>query len=958
MQINTIKSNLYVKAVLPLLFIFLTFSSGHLGFTGANVSAQAKVLLDSHSNANGLSAWTITTSHPNELIIISAGGYSFGGSLSTSPGTVTVNGNNATFITVGRWLSGQSWQECIWAYVAPIAGTYSCACTEVGLSPTYYINFASSVYQPNCPLGLGLNNIVVGGSDSNHGPSTITASITTTENYSLIYGSVDNNDNGGSGTVAWNGQLTESDHMYSIGDGVDGAQADSTYAVAGTYTITSTDIGASNIWMTIALIAVEPNASCCSLTATANALSNVSCNGEDNGSAIGIPGAGHTPYTYSWVPGGQTTATVTGLSAGVYNVIISDTVGCSVTAEVTITQPTVLTSNPVPTNVRCKGGEGSIDAGVAGGTSPYTYLWTPGNTTSGIATGLSAGCYTVSVTDARGCTATATACITQPATAPSVTITGNQTICVGTLGTLTANATGGSSPYTYLWVGNASTSSTATIPAISKTDTVKITDANGCTASAKLTITAVPRPVPVVTPKSDSVCQGDTVTLTGSGGITYRWSNGKTTSIIKVVPQITTTYTMATSNGACSDSIAVTVKITPKIGAVSSIIDSIVCPYDSSYLTITASGGPATYKWSTGATTSSIGVTDTVTTTYTATAYGICDSVQKFIKVTVIPLPKPAISGNTWACKGTRPVLTVSSSNSPTTYRWSNGKTTTSITTGPINGDSTVYVVATNSLGCSVTDTFHIAERLYPTGNVTYPPACGSNETTITAMAGGTGPFTYQWSTGSTNDSITVTIISDTTTYTVTISNGCLITKTVEVIQDVPLLSACCDAVIYTGGDTTISAGGTNIVKYRWTPDNGSLNCDTCATVIASPETTTTYTVIGTDATGCTSERTVTITVDIPCFNFIVPNVFTPTSAGALGLDNLFYINTKNIDAWSINIFDRWGKEVYKSANPNQYWDGSTMGGSNAAEGVYYYVINATCQGTTFKKDGFVQLIR
>ena len=275
MKINTLKLSLWMKAALLLSAIFFNFSLGQLSLTGAKVSAQ-NVLLDSHSAANGLTTWNITTSHPNELIIISAGGYGVSGNaLSTSPGTVTVNGNNATYLNEGLWLDPNfSWTASIWAYVAPTAGTYTCSCTENGLISPFYFNFASSVYQPNCPVGLSLANIVIGGTNDNHGPTTITATITTTENGSWIYGTVDNNDNGATGVVAWNSQLTELDHTY-INDGVDGAQADSTYASAGTYTITSTDIGASNVWMTIALIAVQPNLSCCALTDSAKVLTNV-----------------------------------------------------------------------------------------------------------------------------------------------------------------------------------------------------------------------------------------------------------------------------------------------------------------------------------------------------------------------------------------------------------------------------------------------------------------------------------------------------------------------------------------------------------------------------------------------------------------------------------------------------------------------------------------------------------
>lgn len=555
MKIKTLKPVAPVKGFFFLLALFFNFSLGHVRM-GENINAQ-QVLLDSHSAANGLTTWNITTSHPNELIIISAGGYGTGGNtLHTTPGTVTVNGNNATYITRGEWLNFNfTWVCEIWAYMAPTPGTYTCSCTEATLDPGYYLNFASSVYQPNCPIGLDLSNIVVGGSDSNHGPTTITASITTTENGSWIYGTIDNNDNGGTGTVAWNGQLTETNYTYSLSNGVDGAQADSTYATAGTYNITSTDIGASNVWMTIALIAVQPNESCCALTDSAFVLNNISCFGQSTGGAYGVPYHGHAPYTYSWAPGGQTTDTITGLSAGLYTVTISDTISCSATATVNITQPSILACTATPHNVACFGdATGSAGSTVTGGTTPYAYSWAPGGQSAATATGLTAGDYSVTVIDANGCSVSAQANITQPAAPLAVTLTGPSIICAGSPpGTLTATASGGTAPYNYSWKGspyvtNTNSSSTQITPG-TQTDTVTVTDANGCKASANITVNLGPSMTVSIT-GAPSICLGLSTTLCsdiqgGTGGNTYTWQPGNViTPCDMVTPTSTTTYTL------------------------------------------------------------------------------------------------------------------------------------------------------------------------------------------------------------------------------------------------------------------------------------------------------------------------------------------------------------------------------------------------------------------------------
>ena len=104
MKIMTLKSTFWVKATFLFLGVLLNFSLNHTNLIGGNLSAQ-QVVLDAHSSANGNKTWTITTNFPNELIIISAGGYGTGGNtLHTTPGTVTVNGNNATYISRGLWL--------------------------------------------------------------------------------------------------------------------------------------------------------------------------------------------------------------------------------------------------------------------------------------------------------------------------------------------------------------------------------------------------------------------------------------------------------------------------------------------------------------------------------------------------------------------------------------------------------------------------------------------------------------------------------------------------------------------------------------------------------------------------------------------------------------------------------------------------------------------------------------
>lgn len=461
-----------------------------------------------------------------------------------------------------------------------------------------------------------------------------------------------------------------------------------------------------------------------------------------------------------------------------------------------------------------------------------------------------------------------------------------------------------------------------------------------------------------------SICRGDSARLSAADAVTYSWSPPTGLSATNIPnpmasPKFTTTYTVTgTDTGICAGT---------RVDSVKVIVDTmgpiVLSPHDTSIcsgssISLNASGG-TTYIWSNGSTTSSTFIAnDTTSQTYTvAITNGACHK-DTSMTVKVVPLPKPVITGDSLKCFGIIDTLTVSSPVNPTTYLWRNGSTSTSIITGKLTSDTTIYVTAYNSLGCPVKDSFKVMVQLYPLVTVN-PPAivCSGTQTRLKATATGTGPFTYKWSPGGkTTDTITVNPDS-LTYYFVKVSNGCTTTKTTWVEPDNPSLEACCNNIIFAGDDTVLVARSPTAKKYEWSPQVNCLN-PSCDSVQVSPTVTTTYTVISTDSAGCQVERIITIVVEMPCADFAVPNVFTPNDPGVLGLNSLFYIKTFGIQSWSIIIYDRWGKEMFHSSNPTQYWDGNTENGGKAPDGVYYYIINATCRDNAYKKDGFVQLIR
>ena len=212
---------------------------------------------------------------------------------------------------------------------------------------------------------------------------------------------------------------------------------------------------------------------------------NVSCNGGTNGSASVTPSGGTPGYTYSWSPSGGTAATATGLAAGSYTVTVTDANGCTATRNYLLTQPSAIsTATGSQTNVSCNGGtNGSASVSPSGGTPGYTYSWSPSGGTAATATGLAAGSYTVTVTDANGCTATRNYFLTQPSVISTATGSQTNVSCNGgTNGSASVTASGGTPGYSYSWSPSGGTAATATGLAAGSY-TVTVTDANGCTAT-------------------------------------------------------------------------------------------------------------------------------------------------------------------------------------------------------------------------------------------------------------------------------------------------------------------------------------------------------------------------------------------------------------------------------------------------------------------------------------------
>jgi hypothetical protein len=286
----------------------------------------------------------------------------------------------------------------------------------------------------------------------------------------------------GTATVTPNGGLAPYTYSWSNGD----TTQTITGLVAGTYSVTVSD---ANGRATDCEITIEEPAM---LTAEASEVSAVSDTGEEDGVATVTANGGSLPYTYLW-DNGETTQTATMLSAGIHTVVVTDVNGCEAEAEVTITEPGMFACEVSGTDVSCyDGSDGTAMVTPNGGLAPYTYSWSNGDTTQSI-TGLAAGTYSVTVSDANGRDTNCEVEISQPMVDLSCAITDVINSNEGeNNGEATASPSGGTAPYTYLW-NDSQGQTTVTATGLAPDNyTVTITDTNGCETSCMVAIEEIP----------------------------------------------------------------------------------------------------------------------------------------------------------------------------------------------------------------------------------------------------------------------------------------------------------------------------------------------------------------------------------------------------------------------------------------------------------------------------------
>jgi hypothetical protein len=613
------------------------------------------------------------------------------------------------------------------------------------------------------------------------------------------------------------------------------------------------------------------------LTAKICSITNIICNGENSGCAMVCASGGKPPYTYSWTPSGGTTQKSCNLTVGTYTVHVTDSMGCSVTAIATITQPPPFTiKTDSSRNVSCNGGNnGMVSITASKGTPPFTYSWTPNVGTNSLITNLTAGTYYCTITDSLGCIDWDgfSITITQPAVLKLTPVAHNISCNGANNGSVTTTVTGGTSPYTYSWNTSPIQTNANATGLSAGSYTLTVNDKNGCTATTSVII----KEPPILTASIVSVvkvyCYGDsngsiTAGATGgTGAYTYSWSTlpVQTSATATGLTGGTYTVTITDANGCVATALNGCGYPPPLIVSISSITNLVCNGGNTGKITAAFSGGtgPYTYTWTP---TGGNGYTASNLTvgcyTFTVTDENGCSKSASACITEPTPLTISTAFVNNVSCIGGSngsDTAKVSGGTAPYSYLWSGGHGTNTYVTGLSAGTYTLNVTdhngCTNSATAIITQPAILSVSATALANVLCNT--GNNGASSSIISGGTAPYTYSWSDANSQTTPSATgLLAG--SYTVTVNDSCGNAATASVIITQPsAISITADSINDPGGCRGSAwanvIGGINPYSYLWT---GGLTTDTINNQCAGS-----YCCVVTDANGCVDSVCVTINI-------------------------------------------------------------------------------------------------
>lgn len=645
------------------------------------------------------------------------------------------------------------------------------------------------------------------------------------------------------------------------------------------------------------------------------------------------------------------------------------------------TAPVIVTVNPSPAadaganTTICNGGCANLTG--SGGAS---YDWQPVSQTSQNITvcPTSTTTYTLTVTDANGCTGTDQ--VTVNISTPSVTASPDVSICTGNNTILVASGPNGN---TYNWTPSATltganTANPTATPATTTTYTVTSTNAFGCTAVDSVVVTVTPAP-PLTVSNDTAMCAGGAATLSASGATTYSWSPGNMSgSSISVSPASTTTYVVTGNNNNCISTDTIVVAITPP-PAVYAGPDFSICSGTQATMNVSTTGNSYSWQPTTGiigsTTQQNVVINPTTSTAYTVTVVGASGCISSdTISVNVNPTPTvTATSPDNTICIGQ---TTSVSSSGALAYTWipsvgiQNPNQVTSAA-NPTN-TTTYQVIGVDANGCADTAAITINVNPNPDVYITSTPSeCGDSTGTFSfaGITAGTGPFTYQINNQPISGLPVGGFPSGWYTFTVTDANGCVSYEQVNIGQvNTAYLNAAASPNfgVYPLPVNFVSNGSSGLTNWNWNfgdPLSTNSNLQNPSNTYTTPGVYTVVVAAWNDDPACVVFDTLSIEV-VEQATIAMTNVFTPNNDGT---NDMFTAKISGVQEIKVEVFDRWGRLVHESnasgiaGSPQDYplWDGKAGNGNVAADGVYYYVIRAIGYDTKeYPVTGFVQLLQ
>jgi gliding motility-associated-like protein len=497
----------------------------------------------------------------------------------TEPAALTGNITSITNVTVNGGNDGS----------VSVSGT--------GGTPPYLYSLDGGPYQPSGTFGtLSAGSYIVTVQDKNL--CTFDVSILITEPVPPLTGAITSQTDilcfgTSAGSVTVDASQGVAPYEYSLDGGSYQASGTFTSLAAGLHTVRIRDAALSSVNVTVII-----NQPAIAFAASA-AVTNVACFGEATGSVVLTVTGGTAPFTYLW-NNGAITGDISGLTAGNYSVVIRDANGCTANASADIAEPaTALVGTAVVTSTPCSGGPtGAVDLTVSGGTAPYSFIWSNGNTGEDLIN-VAAGSYSVIITDANGCTATTDITVA----GLTGTIAVKNISCNGlTDGSVDVTVTGGATPYSFLWNNGAVSEDLSGLPAGNYS--VRITDAGGCNINLSGTITEPPVLNGTIS-VTDIICSGtatgsaDLTVTGGTGPYAYLWTNGQTSEDLTDVAAGDYSVTITDASGCTFVAMATITQPAVALTAGVSWLSEISCNGASDgQITFMASGGAAPYEYS------------------------------------------------------------------------------------------------------------------------------------------------------------------------------------------------------------------------------------------------------------------------------------------------------------------------------------------------------------------------